>query len=421
MIIDILNEIWNMFFEMAPYMMLGLVFVGILHLFLSKDFLLKHMGDNSFSSISKASIFGIPLPLCSCSVIPTTVYMAENGASKSSTVSFLTSTPQTGVDSIIATYGMMGPVFAIFRPIAAFFMGIINGVVASFVEKPKPKKKMIELNQFQAKPIEKEVNLSAKEKAQKFYDYAFVDFLDGFSIHFIIGVIISGFISYFLPDEFLAEYGVNSGLLGMLLVVAVGVPMYICATASIPIAVTLMMKGLSPGVAFVFLAVGPATNAASLTILFESLGKKTTIVYLLMMILTSMLFGYILDVIFNIFDFNIMNMLPHEHEKYLIHPIADNIIVFLFLGLLIMSLLRKYTNIFGNSNDEVDLSKAEQINIQGMTCENCVASVNKAIRSVDGVNKVKIDLSKDIAYIEGDYNSERIIEKITKAGYKVVN
>ncbi|MFP4526940.1 MAG: permease, partial [Candidatus Kapaibacterium sp.] len=123
----LLLEILDLFIEMSPYIFIGLVFVGILHIYFKKDLVVRHIGKNNLASVIKSSIFGVPLPLCSCGVVPTSVYMARNGASKGSVVSFLTSTPQTGIDSIIATYGLMGWIFAIFRPVAAFMMGIIGG------------------------------------------------------------------------------------------------------------------------------------------------------------------------------------------------------------------------------------------------------------------------------------------------------
>lgn len=292
MIIDviwgILSATVDMFLEMAPYLLLGLFFVGILHLFFTKELIVRHVGANNFSSVLKAALLGVPLPLCSCGVIPSAVFMAKNGASRGAVISFLISTPQTGIDSIIATYGMLGWVFAIFRPIAAFIMGIIGGISALIfikddrVSMTTQKLAIERINSTDGidddgcgLPEIDHKKLTIKQKARTMFRYSFVEFLDDISGQFFVGLIISGLIAYFIPAEFFANTSISNGLPGMLLMILIGIPMYVCATASIPIAVTLMMKGFSPGVAFAFLAAGPATNAASLSILIKALGKKT--------------------------------------------------------------------------------------------------------------------------------------------------
>ena len=294
MVQGLLYETYLMFIEMAPYLLLGVIFVAFLNLFLTKQFVKNQIGKNNIWSIFKASIFGIPLPLCSCGVIPTAVYLSDSKASKSSVISFLISTPQTGVDSIIATYGMMGPVFAIFRPIAALFMGIFGGLlINTFKVESKDRKNAFSLNVLGSKDEVEKKPLTQRIKST--LRYSFVEFIDDIVLQFLVGLLIAGAISYFVPAEFLEGTGLKSGFGGMLLMIVIGAPMYICATASIPIAVSLMLKGFSPGVAFVFLAVGPATNAASFAILSKSLGKQIVIVYLLIVMILSIISGYILD------------------------------------------------------------------------------------------------------------------------------
>ncbi|MFP4544131.1 MAG: SO_0444 family Cu/Zn efflux transporter [Candidatus Kapaibacterium sp.] len=439
-IIDILRESGRMFLEMAPYMMLGLFFVGVLHLTFNKDFIIKHVGKSSFMSVLKASLFGVPLPLCSCGVVPTSVYMAKNGASRSSVVSFLISTPQTGVDSIIATYGMMGGVFAVFRPFAALFMGIVGGGITGWFNRKSSEKEFI--SKFDqkgketcdegscedgsgssgaceiTKPVDKP---SFKEKLKTMANYSFVEFLDDISIQFIIGVLISGVIAFFLPEAIIANSALNSGILGMLLMILVGIPMYICSTASIPIAVALMAKGFSPGVAFVFLAVGPATNAASLTIITNVLGRKTAALYVGTIALSAIVMGYFLDFIFNNFGFELTTYMSHEHEDVIITPELKWILALIFGGLLLMSFYRKYFVKFIKIKDsDMENQSVKKYTIEGMSCNHCVANVKKAIESVRGVDNVTISLTDNAAFVEGKFADDHIKKAVEEQGYKVI-
>jgi uncharacterized membrane protein YraQ (UPF0718 family)/copper chaperone CopZ len=433
MIIDLLNEIVVMFLEMSPYMLLGLAFVGILHLWITKEMVSKYVGKKDIWSIFKASLFGVPLPLCSCGVIPTSVFLTKNGASKGSTVSFLISTPQTGIDSIIATYGMMGWLFAIYRPIAAFAMGIIGGTIThKFVkdepqESSKPAPKMIEIDQYKPKENvdscgdgcsdeENEKPKGAWNKLKSMWNYAFVEFLDDISKQFIVGVIIAGFIAYFLPADILSEMNLTSGIIAMLAIILIGIPMYVCATASIPIAVALMMKGFSPGVAFVFLAVGPATNAASLSILAKTLGRKVTAMYVAIISLTAIVMGYLLDYLFYYIDADPVKMMAHQHGSTILTEDVKIIIGVLFLLMLAGSMYRKYfRKYFNKQNKENDM----EIQIEGMSCNHCVANVEKAIAKVSGVDNYNVILSDGKAVLEGNFDVEKVKNEIEEVGYKV--
>lgn len=420
MLYELINEIIAMFVEMSPYILLGLLFVGILNLYINKELIIKHTGGDNLWSVLKASLFGIPLPLCSCGVVPTSVYINKNGASDSSTVSFLTSTPQTGIDSIIATYGMMGPVFAVFRPFAALIMGILSGFSVKFAGNKK-KKNFISLDNL-SNHNEKVNKEPFNKRLKKSANYAFVEFLDDISVQFIIGVIIAGFIAYFLPADLISDLGIESGLLAMIIVMLLAAPMYVCATASIPIAVALMMKGFSPGVAFVFLSVGPATNAASLSILTNTLGKKTITIYLLSLMISAIIMGYLLDFIFNYFnitpDLSSMHSHGSELSEYLMYAISV-----IFLIMLVFSFKRKYYYkiiSFFKSDKKNKSGRISMIkyNVEGMTCNHCVSNVKNAILSVDGTVNAEIDLSSGTASVEGDFDKQEVIKRIENVGYK---
>lgn len=427
-IYNILNEIVNMYLEMAPYIILGLIFVAILNLLVSKDMIIKHVGGNNFLSILKASLFGIPLPLCSCGVVPTAVYMSKNGASKGSTISFLISTPQTGIDSIIATYGMLGPLFAIFRPFAALIMGLAGGLSVKLFgnhsENTKTKPKFIGLQQFVS--VNKESNLISLnfwERLKKTLNYSFVEFLDDISQQFVVGVVISGLIAFFIPNDFFSNSGVSSNILGMLLMIVIGAPMYVCATASIPIAMTLMMKGFSPGVAFVFLAVGPATNAASITIISKSLGKKATLIYLLSIAVLSIIMGYFLDFLYSILGENSIthNHDSHTHGDMFLSPEAQLIIGIIFFLMILGSFYRKYlAKHFRNSKSSLSTGDYK-VSITGMTCNHCVSTVSKTALTIKGIEKIDIKLDEGVAYISGRFDQNILKNEINDVGYTITN
>ncbi|MGM0509168.1 MAG: SO_0444 family Cu/Zn efflux transporter [Fusobacteriota bacterium] len=345
MLIGISNEVIKIFFEMAPYMMIGLFFVGLLHILFSKEFVLKHVGEDNIMSTIKASVLGVPLPLCSCGVIPTAVFMAKNGASKGAIISFLISTPQTGIDNIIATYGMLGWVFAIYRPFVAFFGGIIGGIMVNLFANDDLKLDVEDEKESSCSgeccDSSGETKLDIpKNRAKKMYNYAFKEFLDDIGIHLLIGILISGLISYFLPAELVAKYNLDDGIIAMLVMIVAGIPMYICATASIPIAVTLMLKGVSPGVAFVFLSVGPLTNAASLSILSKIMTKKILAIYVGVTSILAMIFGWILNSIYSFYKLPLPDLSLGGPEDSSLWGLISKILSYVFLVMMLLSIYR---------------------------------------------------------------------------------
>ncbi len=341
-----LENLWHLFVDMAFYIVIGLVFTGLLHAFIKKETILKHIGKDSTGSVVKASVLGVPLPLCSCGVVPTAMYLGKSGASKGSVVSFLTSTPQTGIDSIIATYGMLGPLFAVYRALAAFFSGIISGVVTNILckndtlnynqsktscgcsgEEPSPVAKSScccsgEATHQQdsccssSAPLQNKQNVSFVKKLKIAFTYGFGEFLDEISVHFVVGLLIAALISTLLPASVFENF--SNPIVIMLLMVIIGIPMYICSTASIPIAVSLMLKGISPGAAFVFLFTGPVTNIASLLVLVNTLGKKVVAIYLSVAAVSAIAFGFLFDYIIDVFNItglsNPDSLVDHHQE-----------------------------------------------------------------------------------------------------------
>lgn len=412
---ELFKEIYRLYVEMAPYLFFGVLFVGVLNLVVNRDQITRHVGRNDFWSLTKAALFGIPLPLCSCGVIPTAAYMSRNGASSGSTVSFLISTPQTGIDSIFATYGMMGPIYAIYRPIAALFMGVFGGsAVKIFSKDQKPSEKIPQACGIDEKPNKP----TFFERVKSSLKYSFVEFLDDIALHFVIGIIIAGLISYLIPEGYFLGTAASSGILGMLIMIVAGAPMYICATASIPLAVSFMSAGFSPGAAFVFLAVGPATNAASFSVLVKTIGKRNSIIYVGSMIVSAIIAGLILDKIFNYIGVTPHEIVKHAHESSILTHEVKLVAAAIFLILILASIYRKYISGKIIGRKKMQSSEFAKMKIEGMTCKHCSATVKKAIESVDGVEEAEIDLDAKTAYIKGDYDEKAVIDAVKAAGYE---
>ncbi|MBT3182253.1 MAG: SO_0444 family Cu/Zn efflux transporter [Deltaproteobacteria bacterium] len=306
----------NLFNEMSPYLLFGFFFAGILHVLFSLETFARHLGKSNFASVVKAVVFGIPLPLCSCGVIPAAVLLRKKGASRGAVLSFLVATPITGIDSILATYSLLGLVFTIFRVVASSVTALITGILANFifptesasmhVHNYPPEENDPECCFEEAEKKDK----SFFEKISELFKYAFIELLGDVWKWLVVGIVIGGMISYFIPEAFIEQH-LGSGWQAMLIMLVVGIPMYICATGSIPIAAALMLKGLSPGAALVFLLAGPATNAVTFTVVSKELGRKSAILYVVCIAVMSVIMGMILNSVWSHIGGLIPNAIHH--------------------------------------------------------------------------------------------------------------
>ncbi|MBS3742222.1 MAG: SO_0444 family Cu/Zn efflux transporter, partial [Candidatus Cloacimonetes bacterium] len=302
--LELFNTIFSLLLEMAPYLLLGFFIAGFLHILIPSDKIYHHLSGNSLSSIIKAAIFGVPLPICSCGVIPVSAYIRKEGAGKGATVSFLSSTPTSGVDSVLATYSLMGPVYAIIRPIAAFFSGILSGSITALLDKktngekiknkPTPANNCVECSSA----VNRNENIFSKVKSA--LAYGFDELLEDTGKLLLIGVVIGGLISFLVPEGFIQSY-LGNPWLAYPFMLLISIPMYICATGSIPIAASLIMEGMAPGAALIFLIAGPATNTTTIAFITGKLGKKYTFAYIGSIIITAILFGLLLDLSWSYF------------------------------------------------------------------------------------------------------------------------
>ncbi len=418
------KEIVMTFMDMAPYLLLGLCFAGILHVFIDKDFIAKHLGGNNVWSVIKAAVFGVPLPLCSCGVLPVALSLRRGKASDGATVSFLISTPQTGIDSIVATWGMLGPVYAVFRPIAALIMGIAGGIATIPFSTQAHHSHAAESRKFSCtlcfEPSPHSHTL--RYKVKRVFTYAFSDFLDDISVQLMVGIIISGLITYFVPENFFGKY-VGNELASMLLMVIVGIPMYICATASIPVAVALMLKGLSPGAAFVFLAVGSATNISFMLVIADVMGKRILAVYLASLTILSMVMGFVLNALFGILGTDSMRGVVNrdfsEHAG-----VWTILLSCVFLALILFSIgkaaVAKAKDLFSGRLAAGSIGPTTRvISIDGMTCHNCAKNVVESINKVDGVTAVSVSVKDGTATIAGNADLGDLTAAVEDAGFTV--
>ena len=331
---------------MAIYILLGLLIAGILHEIVPEEFIKKHLGKSSIGSVIKATLFGIPIPVCSCGVIPLASALQKSGASKGSVLSFLISTPITGIDSILATFGMFGWVFTIYRIITSIIMAMVAGILVNFENKKELGIGNLELGKnnninanssyvsnvkFQAVNPQSSCcsdGCGCDEKKKKFsilsaLKYGFITLLGDIAKPLFWGLIIGAAITVAIPanlSEILSQYI----WLSYLLAVLIAVPMYVCATASLPIAAALMLNGVSAGAAFVFLSAGPATNTVTIGVVKKMLGNRAVFIYLSVISIGSIIFGLGLDFIFKDID---VKSIVHIQEKASIFMIGSSVIL----------------------------------------------------------------------------------------------
>ncbi len=385
-----LNNLYNLALDAAFWLVIGLFIGGLFKTLIPHSFLQKHLSHEGFSSVLKAALLGAPLPLCSCGVIPAAMSLRDAGASKSATTSFLVSTPETGVDSVLITYAMMGPFMAVVRPIIAILSAITTGGMVAFwgtvdavvdttqdknenktttqsccsSEKVAEKSCCATANKTKTEEIPNTSccasetsatdnktedsccatthNTPSKEqslltKITSGITYAFTDLLDNIIFWLVIGIVFAAVVGTFVPHDLLIEYG--TGLTGMVIMLVVGIPMYVCATASTPLAAGFLLAGISPGAVIVFLLAGPATNMATLGIINQQMGKRTMYLYLLGIMSTALISGFVVNYLVQLWQIDITQHLSGQQHSV---PVAIQLLSLILLsGLSLRKFLRK--------------------------------------------------------------------------------
>ncbi|MHC4575323.1 MAG: SO_0444 family Cu/Zn efflux transporter [Planctomycetota bacterium] len=326
---SIIIDFWATTAEMSPYLLFGFLMAGLLSVLVSQRFVEIHLGGRGVWPLLKASLFGIPLPLCSCGVIPVSMSLHKHGASKGSTISFLLSTPQTGVDSIVVTFSLLGPVLAVFRPVAALVTGLVGGGLVDILGGGPEDR-----NRVPPKCTDECCGGKNDRKLARGLKYGFVTLPRDIGKAMLLGLVIAALISAFVPDDFFAEKLPGRGILAMIVMMFLGIPVYVCATASVPVAAALIAKGVAPGVALVFLITGPATNAAAFTTIWKVLGRRTAIMYICTVAACALAAGLSLDAVFPDLGASVQT---HMHQMQ--HSILGQISAVVLLAVLVFAIL----------------------------------------------------------------------------------
>ena len=330
MLLAILESCWNILAEASPYILFGFFAAGILKGLIPDALVARHLGGSSKRSVIKASLFGIPLPLCSCGVIPAAIGLRRQGAGRGASAAFLVSTPESGVDSIAITYALLDPVMTVLRPVAAFATATVTGLLINLL----PEEPAIAIETMPP-PSTVETSVGDKpgmlQRMREGLGYAFGELLKDIGGWLLVGVAIAGLIGYLVPDDFFV-FLQGHNFLSMLAMLLIGIPLYICASASTPVAAALILKGISPGAALVFLLAGPATNAATLTLIGRFWGRATTIVYLLSIAVCSLVLGALTDQLYNFAGWDIAGQIQAvvEHGPSLFDNLAAVLVLVLW-------------------------------------------------------------------------------------------
>jgi len=395
--------IWDMFLDMSPYLLLGFAFAGILHVLIPKEVITKQIGKKSIWSTLKATLLGVPLPLCSCGVIPTGVSFYKNGASKGATNAFLISTPQTGVDSILITSSLMNWPWAIMRPIVALITGVFGGMLTD---------KMDTSDNVIA--VESCSDCSVKPKQHwliEIVNYAFFEFLPDISRQLLLGILIAVAITIFIPPSVFSDYLTNP-FLNMLLILVASIPLYVCATGSVPIASSLLLLGVSPGAVLVFLMAGPATNAATISVLWKSLGKKATLAYLISIIGGALFFGMLMDYGLPTAWFTITETAStHIHGDSTSWIAISSAI--LLISLIAIVEIKKLI-----PKKQIKMANSNTYKVNGMTCNHCKNSVETNLVKASNIDEVVVDLESKSVTVIGNATTEEVKAIIDGLGYE---
>ena len=391
--------------EMSPYLLLGFLIAGILHVFVPHNFYTRYLSKDNKLSVLWAALLGIPLPLCSCGVIPTAIGLKNERASKGAVASFLIATPQTGIDSILATFSMMGLGFAIVRPAAALITGICGGLLVNRLVPDDNTASAAACN----------CRVETGNRLWRVLKYAYFDMIQDIGLRLIIGLLLAALINVAVPDEFFLTFG-KQPLLQMLVILVIAVPMYICSTGSIPVAAALMMKGLTPGAALVMLMAGPAVNLASILVVRKSLGRRFTAVYILTIVVFSVLFGLLINALGIGADLAVPAggadccAMPMRRPG-LFRTVCSALLVLFILIALSMKFLSRFKK-------QEAVEGTAVYTVEGMHCNHCKAAVEKAVGGLKGVTAAEVNLGAKTVTVSGTADADAVRKAVVQAGFE---
>jgi uncharacterized protein len=402
------TELWNVLVPLSGPLLLGTLIAGIIHVIIPSSLIHRKLGKKGIGSVINAALVGVPMPLCSCSVIPASIGLKQEGATDGAATSFLISTPQTGVDSILVSASFLGWPFAIFKVVAAFVTGVIGGAIVDLTDKKPEVKPDITLRDFNVKKLHSHI-LEA-------FSYGLFDLLGMIYGWIVLGIIISAIITMILPPGYLSQLSWISGIGGMFLMLGIAISLYVCTTSSVAIAASLIAAGMPTGTALVFLMAGPATNIAVIGAVFRAFGARVLAIYLGTVFFFSMLFGWLFGWVISPGQ----SAMQHHHHMETVgwFPITTTILVLaIFAYLAVYDLYRRFY-VVPKALKEASDNMSIELNIKGMNCKHCAMTVTKALQNVPGVTKADVFLERNIAVIDGSPDMASLIKSVHDAGYE---
>ncbi len=405
MISEFLIQVWKVLLELSPPLLLGTLIAGILHVILPPGLIARHLSLKNTRSVLRAVLVGIPMPLCSCGVVPTAIGLKNEGASRGAATGFLISTPQTGVDSILVSATFLGWPFALFKVLAAFVTGMIGGILVNLTEPKAPENPTAAASTASGERVPK--------TAAEVIRYGVFELLGSIDIWIVLGVAVSALITVTIPARYLSGSSWTGGIGGMLIVLAIAIPLYVCTTGSVPIAASLIAAGMPTGAALVFLMAGPATNIATLGAVYRTLGGRVLAIYLGTVAVLSLLFG-------SVFNWVIGSgggaAYHHAAGGSLLQTVCAVIVTALLLLLLGRRIKGKLT---AKGKPGPDAAGDLSIRVRGMTCHHCVGTVKRALEAVAGVTEALPDLQTGTVLIRGEgIDRAQVVQAVKKAGYE---
>lgn len=394
-----LLEIWQIWIEMAPWLLLGTFAASLIHVFLPKGFVSRHLSGRL--GVLKAVLIGIPLPLCSCAVIPAGLGLKKSGASDGAAVGFLISTPQTGIDSILVSGSLLGWPFAFLKVAVALVTGWVGGIVVGSTEKQPS---LLNVVQPESQPVAP--SQSKRWAAFREHFFMLIQSLWGW---LVIGVLISAVISHWVPKDTISTLPGFTGWPSLFLVLLIAIPLYVCATASVPIAAALVGSGLSPGAALVFLMAGPATNLATIGAVYKTLGRRPLIVYLTSIVVGSVLAGAFFN---QVLPVALASNHIHSHSAAWWETGSSVILAAMIIWFAIAD-GRSFLERFHPA------SKVEgrRYSIQGMTCNGCASKLKSSLIADPHITAARVSFADASATVVGDVSEARIMQIATQAGF----
>jgi hypothetical protein len=411
---DIPWGFWSALMQMAPYLLVGFAAAGLMSVLLPQTWVERHLGGRRLSAVLKAAALGVPMPLCSCSVIPVSASLRRHGAGRGATVAFLIATPQTGLDNILVVYGMLGGVFAVFCPILTLASAVVGGALVLLLAgkeeaAPAPHNP----------PGAPAGGKRGRHWLRRAAGYGFVTLPEDIGKAVLLGLLVAALIAAIVPPNYLAGV-VPPGPAQIALVMLISLPIYVCSTASVPVAAALIAAGVSPGAALAFLITGPATNAATVATIWKVMGRRTTVIYLLTLAATAFGGGMLLNQVFASQGlqqtFGFAPAAHHVHETastpWYAWPLAVTLLAVLGTGLVRPMVLRRRLK-------TAPAAKAIRLSVRGMTCNHCRQTVRGALLAVPGVEEAEVDLPSAAAIVQGtDVDAEALCRAVREAGYE---